>query len=59
MNGAVQNLCLAYFLTGDEKYAAHAAKLLRVWFLDRDTYMKPNMNHAQFVPGRLTAGAPA
>jgi hypothetical protein len=51
MNGAVQNLSLAYYLTGEEKYAAHAAKLLRVWFLDKDTYMRPNMNHAQFVPG--------
>jgi hypothetical protein len=51
MNGAVQDLSLAYYLTGDEKYAAHVAKLLRVWFLDKETYMKPNMNHAQFVPG--------
>jgi hypothetical protein len=51
MTGAVSNLSLAYYFTGEEKYAAHAAKLLRVWFLDKDTYMKPNMNHAQFVPG--------
>ena len=52
MASAVRNLCLAYYLTGDEKYATHAAKLLRVWFLDKDTFMKPNMNHAQFVPGQ-------
>jgi hypothetical protein len=52
MTGAVRTLCLAYYLTGDEKYAVQAAKLLRVWFLDKETYMKPNMNHAQFVPGQ-------
>ena len=37
MTQAAGTLALAYYLTGDERYAARAAKLLRVWFLDADT----------------------
>jgi hypothetical protein len=51
LSEAVGTLGLAYYLTGDERYAEHAAKLLRVWFLDADTRMNPNLNYAQFVPG--------
>lgn len=46
-----ETLGLAYYLTGDEKYAKKAAELLRVWFLDQETYMNPNVNHAQCRPG--------
>jgi hypothetical protein len=49
---AVRSLTLAYFFTGEEKYAAHAAKLLRVWFIDDVTRMNPNLRHAQAIPGR-------
>jgi hypothetical protein len=51
MSQAVGDLALAYYLTGDERYAEHAAKLLGVWFLDADTYMRPHLNFAQFIPG--------
>jgi len=47
----VETLGLAYYLTGHEKYAQKAAELLRVWFLDEETRMNPNMNHAQCRPG--------
>ncbi len=47
----VSTLGLAYGFTGDERYAGHAAKLLRVWFLDDATRMNPHMKHAQIVPG--------
>lgn len=46
-----ETLGLAYFLTGEQKYATKAAELLRVWFLDEDSYMNPNVNHAQCRPG--------
>ncbi|MGR3311009.1 MAG: alginate lyase family protein [Candidatus Brocadiales bacterium] len=47
----VSNLALAYYLTDEEKYAAHTVKLLRTWFLDVETRMNPNFNYGSFVPG--------
>lgn len=46
-----ETLALAYYLTGDVKYAKKAAELLKVWFLDTETRMNPNVNHAQCRPG--------
>lgn len=51
ING-VRAMALAYYLLDDPKYADGAAKYLRTWFLDSATRMNPNLNHAQFVPGR-------
>lgn len=52
MVGAVDTLSLAYFLTDKEPYAQHAARILRVWFLDPATKMNPNLTFAQGIPGR-------
>jgi hypothetical protein len=49
---AVESLSLAYYITNETKYADKTAQLLKVWFLDEDTKMNPNMNFAQFVPGK-------
>lgn len=49
---AVKTLSLGYFFTGQEKYAAQAAKLLGVWFLESATKMTPNLRYAQAIPGR-------
>lgn len=46
-----ETLGLAYYLSGEEKYAHKVAQLLRVWFLNTATRMNPNLNHAQCRPG--------
>ena len=50
----VKKLGVAYYFTGQEEYAAHAAKLLRGFFLDPATRMNPNLNFAQAIPGLNT-----
>jgi len=51
MGNTVYELSLAYYLSGDEKYAEKAASMLTTWFLDPETKMNPNLNYAQSVPG--------
>ena len=51
MADTAETLALAYFFTRDERFAAHAAKVLRVWFLNPATRMNPNFNQAQAIPG--------
>jgi hypothetical protein len=51
MADAVEALSMAYYFTGEEKYASKAAGLLRTWFFDPATRMNPNVKYAQFRPG--------
>ncbi|WP_396635250.1 alginate lyase family protein [Maribacter sp. R86514] len=51
MMGNVKVLSLAYFFSGDIKYAEKTKELLKVWFVDAETKMNPNLNYAQGVPG--------
>lgn len=48
---AVSALALAYYLRGEEAYAAKAAVLLRAWFIDPATRMNPHLEYGQFIPG--------
>ena len=47
----VTTLSLAWYFSGDEKYARKATELIRVWFLNKETRMNPNFEYAQMVPG--------
>lgn len=47
----VKTLALAYHFSQNESYASKAADLLRVWFLNDDTKMNPNMQYAQVARG--------
>ncbi len=48
----IETLALAYYFTHEKKYADHAAKLIKVWFINPDTMMNPNLNFAQAIAGR-------
>jgi len=47
-------LVVAWKLTKDERYAGHAVKHLRAWFVDERTRMNPNLQYAQAIHGRFT-----
>ncbi|MDR1674921.1 MAG: alginate lyase family protein [Tannerella sp.] len=47
----IKTLSLAWFYTGDERYAAKAAEMLRVWFINGDTRMNPHFEYASYLPG--------
>jgi len=44
-------LVAAFQVTGQARYAEHAEKHLRAWFVSPDTRMNPNLEHAQAIIG--------
>ena len=50
----VPALIAAWKVTGQKKYAAHAADHLRAWFVTPATRMNPNLQYAQAVHGIST-----
>lgn len=49
--GRVTTLTLAWYFSGDERYAQKATELLRVWFFNKDTRMNPHLEYAQVAMG--------
>ena len=47
-------LAMAYFFSDKKQYAKKALELLKVWFLNEETKMNPNLNFAQGIPGKNT-----
>jgi hypothetical protein len=45
-------LVAAWKITGDQRYADHAAAHLRAWLADPATRLNPNLEHAQAIFGR-------
>ncbi len=50
----VPALTAAWKLTKDKRYAQHAAKHLRAWFLEEATRMNPHLKFSQAIKGRFT-----
>jgi hypothetical protein len=51
LENATRILSLAWYLTGEEKYAAKATALIRYWFFNESTKMNPHLEYAQAIPG--------
>jgi hypothetical protein len=54
MSEAVCELGAAAWLYRDPRYAGHAAKILRTWFVDPVTRMNPNLEFGQAIRGVTT-----
>ena len=52
MIDALRVLNLAYFLSGEQKYGDKIRDILRIWYLDPETRVNPNIEFGQGVPGR-------
>lgn len=48
----ITTLSLAWYFSGEERYAQKATELIRIWFFNKDTRMNPNLEYAQIIPGR-------
>jgi hypothetical protein len=47
---ALYHLAMAWYYTGEAKYAMRAALVARTWFLDPATAMNPNVDYGEGVP---------
>ena len=58
MSDAVVQLSLAHYFSGNVTFGFKAIELLDAWFVNEDTLMAPNLNHAAVIPG-VTNGSNA
>jgi len=50
MFGSLNELMMAYYFSGDVKYAEKARSIIKIWFIDDATKVNPNVNFGQGVP---------
>ncbi|HJR84535.1 MAG TPA: alginate lyase family protein [Nitrososphaeraceae archaeon] len=48
----VKILSVAYYYTDNIVYASKASELIRVWFLNNNTNMNPNLQYAEVITGK-------
>jgi hypothetical protein len=53
MFGALNKLSMAYYFSGDNKYADKAKSIIKVWFIDDSTRVNPNIKYGQGIPGEV------
>lgn len=49
---AVKILSEAYYYSSEKKYADKNLELIKIWFLNEDTKINPNVNYGQYIPGK-------
>lgn len=52
MSNRCQMLSKAFFITRDKKYYKAFVSQLKIWFIDKETYMFPSFEYAQVIPGQ-------
>ena len=50
MFGALNKLSMAYYFSGDPKYANKAKTIIQVWFINDSTKVNPNIKFGQGIP---------
>ena len=51
---ALNNLNLAYYFSGDEKYNLKAREIIQVWFINKETRVNPNVDYGKAIPGKVS-----
>lgn len=52
MCNSVVKLCIAWYFSRDDRFAAKAMELASVWFIEPSTRMNPHLKYAQVIPGK-------
>lgn len=53
MFSALNTLSMAYYFSGDNKYADKAKSIIHIWFNDDSTRVNPNIKYGQGIPGEV------
>lgn len=54
MLASLNILNMAYYFSQDEKYLNKAREIVRVWFINNETKMNPNIDYGKAIPGQAS-----